>query len=199
MAESEVMAAVAAEVPDSAVGPERDEDQHRLDTMLKVSPKLEQIMEHIDMVERAMGGMLPEVVARAPLGTAVDIVSTITKAYEAALEALEAIGKRISYVKELSLPDRFDAEKVKTFNTDQFRVTKTVRLMASIVPEEKEAAFKWLRDNNYDALIKETVNASSLSTAAKELMESGKELPDDYFRTHSKNGVSITKLKPKRG
>lgn len=199
MADSELMTAVAGEVSDDAVGPERDENQYRLDTMLKVAPKLIQIAEHVAMVERAMGGMLPEVVSRAPLGTTVDLVSGIVKAYEAALETLEGIGKRLSYVKEVSLPDRFDADKVKTFNTEEFRVTKTVRLMASIIPEQKDTAFQWLRDNDYDALIKETVNASSLSAAAKELMEAGKELPEDYFRCHSKNGVSITKLKAKRG
>jgi len=56
---------------------------------------------------------------------------------------------------------------------------------------------------DYGSLISETVNASSLSSLAKELLEVGKELPDHLFNVHTKDGVSITKgkgtPKPKKG
>lgn len=50
---------------------------------------------------------------------------------------------------------------------------------------------------DFGSLIKETVNSSSLSSLAKELMESGKSLPDAPFNVHTKDGVSITKAKRK--
>lgn len=190
---------VSREVPDSELPPQRDEDAHRLATMEKVPERLDAIIPQLAMIERAMASMLPEVVAKAPLGSVVDVVSDTAKAYERLDEALSAVKKRLDFAKEVSVPERFDADKVKTFNTDRFRVTRLTRLFASIIGDEKEAAYKWLRDNGYDALIKETVNASSLSSAAKELIETGKELPDDLFSMASKNGVSITALKAKRG
>lgn len=48
---------------------------------------------------------------------------------------------------------------------------------------------------DYSSLIQPTVNSSSLSALAKELMESGGELPADMFSVHTKDGVSITKAK----
>jgi hypothetical protein len=190
---------VSSMVPDSELGPNRDDKDHRYNTMLKVAPKLYQIVEHLQLVERAMAAMLPEVIAEQPLGATVDLVSDISKTFESVDAALSDIKKRIDFAKEVSLPQRFDDEQVKTFNTDKFRVTKTSRVFASILPEVKDEAFQWLEENEFGSLIKPTVNASSLSAAAKELMENGKELPEDYFRCHMKNGVSITVLKPKRG
>lgn len=53
---------------------------------------------------------------------------------------------------------------------------------------------KWNDDApDYGSLIQPTVNSSSLSALAKELMESGKDMPDDLFNVHTKDGVSITK------
>lgn len=49
----------------------------------------------------------------------------------------------------------------------------------------------------YSALIKPTVNASSLSSLAKELLGQGMEMPDGLFRVYSKDSVSITKGKAK--
>lgn len=50
---------------------------------------------------------------------------------------------------------------------------------------------------SYGSLIQETVNSSSLSSLAKELMEEGKEMPEKTFNIHAKDGVSITKAKKK--
>jgi hypothetical protein len=91
------------------------------------------------------------------------------------------------------MPARLDAEECKTFNTDDSRVTRTAKVYASIPGDKREAAYQWLRDNGYEGLIQETVNSSSLSGAAKEMMANGNELPEDLFSVHTKDGISITR------
>jgi len=142
---------------------------------------------------------LPDIVARDTIGNVVDLASGLAKGFESFEATMKAYRGEIAKMKELHMPTRFDDEGVTTFNTDQFRVSRTTRVLASIIADEKEDAFEWLRENDYEGLIKPTVNASSLSGAAKELMENGMELPDDMFRVHTKNGVSITVKKPSRG
>lgn len=46
---------------------------------------------------------------------------------------------------------------------------------------------------DYGSLIQPTVNSSSLSALAKELVEVGQEMPPELFNVHVKDGVSITK------
>lgn len=51
-------------------------------------------------------------------------------------------------------------------------------LYASCSEENKDTLFQYLKDTNRADLIKETVNPRTLSTFAKELIDSGKEIPD---------------------
>lgn len=164
----------------------------QLDALLMGATELEKISV-------ALGQCLVDVCNHAPMGAAVDISAALSKAYEEVDAMLTMVGKRLSYVKEVTLPERFDEEQVTTFNTERFRVTATQRIFASIIGSEKEAAHKWLEDNGYGDLIKPTVNASSLSSVAKEIISDGKELPDDLFSHHFKRGVSITVKRQQRG
>lgn len=141
----------------------------------------------------SLNSLLPAYVADQPLGIAVDGLSTLDKAVAALEKALLEVKAKLAFAKEVSMPQRMDAEAVKTFNTDNFRVTRTARVFASIAAEQVESAYQWLRDNGYESLIKETVNSSSLSAAAKEMMQEGEELPEELFKVHMKDGISITK------
>jgi hypothetical protein len=174
---------------------EGDEVSRQAATVAKAVVRLNDITEYLSLIDRAVASVLPEVIANHPLGDAVDNVSDLDGAITAAEKALSELKGRISYSKEVSMPARMDAEKAKTFNTEKYRVTRTARVFASILSDQISAAYDWLRRNQYDALIKETVNSSSLSAAAKELMEAGRELPEDMFRVHMKDGISITKKK----
>lgn len=149
--------------------------------------------EMLTKMAASLGSALPPYVAEQPLGVAVDGLSMLDKSVAALEKALSEVKSRLSFAKEVSMPQRMDAEAVKTFNTENFRVTRTARVFASITAEQIESAYDWLRDNGYGALIKETVNSSSLSAAAKELMQEGEELPEELFKVHMKDGISITK------
>lgn len=144
-------------------------------------------------MEKMLGSTLPDFVATQPLGTAVDGLSGLDKAVTTLEKSLSAVKARLSFAKEVSMPSRMDAEAVKTFNTENFRVTRTARVFASINAEHLDDAYDWLRGHEYGSLIKETVNSSSLSAVAKEMMQEGEELPEEFFKVHMKDGISITK------
>lgn len=141
---------------------------------------------------------IPDIALKAPMGKAIDVAAMLAKTVDNFEDSIKAFKAEIAKMKEVHLPERFDNEEVSTFNTETFRVTRTMRTFASISGDQEEA-FDWLRSNDYAGLIKETVNSSSLSAAAKELMENGRELPDDIFSVYNKNGVSITIKKAARG
>ena len=63
------------------------------------------------------------------------------------------------------------------------RVVLKTRTSASILKDHRGEAYTWLRTHGLGGLIIETVNAQSLSGAAGELIEQGKELPDTFFKT----------------
>lgn len=189
---------------DTVSSPEDTAKSQRLERMSQVAPALMAIANKLTQIEEAMGQMLPDVIKEQPLGVAVDLISDIKMAIDilhgdGASVVTNRVKSRLNYVREVTLPNRFDDEKVKTFNTERFRVTRTVSIRASILGETKDEAFEWLRNNELGDLIKPTVNASSLSAAAKEQIENGQELPEELFRVHYQDGCSITKLKPKRG
>jgi hypothetical protein len=58
----------------------------------------------------------------------------------------------------------------------------------------KDRGYQWLRENGLGDLIKPTVNGTTLAATAKDLMEtSGKEMPDDIFRTSINTYTSVVK------
>lgn len=111
-------------------------------------------------------------------------------------EAIKPFKATVSLFKEKRVPDAFEAEGVTTLNlANGYRITTTSQARASIRAEAKEMAYQWLRDHEMEALISETVNASTLSATARQLMEEGRELPDELFSVHIQNGTSVTKTR----
>jgi len=97
------------------------------------------------------------------------------------------------------LPELFDDEGVSSVPlTEGYRVGVSQKLYASIRPESKEAAYEWLRENDLGDLISSTVNASTLSAAAKhELEENGREFPPDLFNVAIVPTTSVTVTRSK--
>lgn len=174
------------------------EIQGKIDTITQMTDWIEQVARRFTDAATTVRDNVPDIAAKAPMGRAVDVAAHLAKTADFLEDNIKAFKAEIAKMKEVHLPERFDNEEVSTFNTETFRVTKSTRVFASIIGDQ-DAAFDWLRNNDYAGLIKPTVNASSLSAAAKELMESGKELDDELFRVYNKNGVSITVKKPARG
>lgn len=115
-----------------------------------------------------------------------------------AQEALHGVSKEFTkYEGELRygvVPKIFELSKTKSWTSDnKVRFTVVDTLSAGIIPDKKEKAFTWLRKHEHGDLIKETVNAQSLSATARYLMEQeNKELPESMFTIKTGQYVSIT-------
>jgi hypothetical protein len=93
------------------------------------------------------------------------------------------------------VPAAFERENLTSFTTkDGYRVSISTKYFASIAGD-KEAAYEWLRNNGLGEIIQNTVNASTLSAAGKAMLEEGKELPDELFRSHFAVNTSLTRTK----
>lgn len=107
-------------------------------------------------------------------------------------EALQEIADRLS--KE-QVPQIMRDAGVKTVTIEGVgRVTVSHRFSCSML--DKDIGFGWLRGNGHGALITETVNSSSLSAFAKDMLEQhGTELPTEIFKVGTAPYTSITKVK----
>lgn len=178
---------------------ERDIIEKRAATIIKATERLHQQADYMGKIAAVVESTLPEFVAGNPLGQSVDLFLALEdQAYEVE-NRLKLVKKALEQARTESFPARLDAEDCKTTTSKDTgnRMTRTARLYASIVSAKVDAAHQWLKDNGLGSLIKPTVNASSLSAAAKEALENGREFPDDIFTIHIKDSVSITRGKKK--
>lgn len=113
-------------------------------------------------------------------------------------DELDAIKKTVSTMLEAlklhEIPQAFEREKATSVTLNiGYRVTLSQLTRAQMI--DPEAGKQWLRDNDHEYVITETVNAQTLASLAKELMEQGVELPDDKFKVTLLPSVSVTKVR----
>ena len=112
--------------------------------------------------------------------------------------AAGAVNDPVVKLKTEIIPTAFDREKISTFTTSTgHRVTTSSSLKASIKPDKKAQAYEWLQQHGLGSLITPTVNASTLSATAQELLQEGRDLDPGLFNQFVQNNTSITKIKTK--
>ncbi|WVR18108.1 hypothetical protein JXVLWARM_CDS_0057 [Burkholderia phage Bm1] len=120
------------------------------------------------------------------IGMIYDIVSPFVKELDALYD----------FLRKKEIPDLMQAEDVRTVTFEGIgRVQLAGDCYASIPADQKEAAFSWLRENNYGDLIQEQVNSSTLKAWAKESLEQGRELPEGVFKVEPYTRASIVKVR----
>ena len=102
------------------------------------------------------------------------------------------ISAQNNLMKQIIVPKCFADHNVTTITLGGFRFSVSTRLSASIA--DKELGHQWLKDNGLGDLIKPTVNAQTLASAAKHLIEEGLELDPEIFNTSYVENTSITKV-----
>jgi len=119
----------------------------------------------------------------------------LRKAMEQIKTAREALDQLKDQLSTVSIPDMFRARDIKNMKIEGVgRCGVSYRFSCSIVADDKRVGHQWLKDNGYPDLVVETVNSSTLSAFAKNLLETeGKELPAEIFKTSSSPFTSITK------
>ncbi len=118
----------------------------------------------------------------APLKEFIDLVDTTMKPLVALREAMK-VG---------IIPEAFEREGLTSITTASGKRVTVSQLVRAAIAGDKEAAFQWLRDNDLSEIVIETVNASTLSSVAKTLIEEGKELDPDLFKTTILPSTSVT-------
>lgn len=135
---------------------------------------------------------------------AADVIALYRRVYNAE-EGVKEYTKALTALKDKIkfglLPEAYEREGISTLTTaERDRVTITELVRGSIRADQREDAYKWLRDNGYADLISETVNASTLSSFIKERLEEGVSLPEELFVTSTTSQASLTRgAKPKKG
>jgi hypothetical protein len=109
-------------------------------------------------------------------------------------EELEPLADMFKRYKEQEVPATFEVDKITHVPLEEgFRVGLSSRLFASIPVGKRDHAFQWLRENGLGDLITATVNAGTLSAAAKTLMEEkNQELPAELFSVALVPNTSVT-------
>jgi hypothetical protein len=125
----------------------------------------------------------------------VDVLKKVREYKDMIATASKHINKVYDKINREIVPAKFDRDGVTSITHNGFRYTMSLNTRARILPDHKIEAFDWLRKNELGDLITETVNASTLSATAKELMRDGYELDSDFFETYVQPGMSITKAK----
>lgn len=93
------------------------------------------------------------------------------------------INKRIEEISRKELPDVMDADGVSNIKIEGVgRVSLRGEVFVSILAENRQAAYQWLRDTGRGSLITETVNASTLKAASKEWIKNGEEIPESLIK-----------------
>lgn len=77
------------------------------------------------------------------------------------------------------------------------RVSSISKTRASILPDQRDKAWAWLRQNGYGDLVTTTVNSSSLSSLAGDLEEKNLALPREYFKSYYQPVIQVTKIRGK--
>lgn len=101
-----------------------------------------------------------------------------------------------SYKDEL-VPETLDAEGVTNVPlAEGFRVGTSLVFRASIKKDMKEQAYEWLRNNAHADIIVESINSSTLSATAGELLKDHcLELPSEFFTVAIMSNTSVTATK----
>lgn len=178
---------------------ELDEAGFRSATIEKATSRLLELAGYLGKIDDALGAHLPNFIGLNPIGSLLDTYIALEGSVDEVEDALKLIKARVSTVREVSFPARLDAEATSNVTSSESgsRVTRTERLFASIRAGFQEQGQAWLVANGLEALIKPTVNSSSLSSAVKEIRGRGDDVPEEIFNVSMRDGVSITKGKKK--
>ena len=111
-------------------------------------------------------------------------------------EELKRVNGALAFLEKSVLPRLFEEEGTKTRIMDELEVRVSIneRLSVSIVPSMKVEAREWLKENGLSEIIQPTVNANTLTSSIKMMIEEkGISPPEEYFKINEYKLTSITK------
>ena len=79
---------------------------------------------------------------------------------------------------EMEMSDRMLEHDLQRFNRNGTTFYYKVSPKFSPLATEKEAVFRWLKENGYDGIVKETVHHQTFNATMKELVEEEGDIPE---------------------
>ena len=123
--------------------------------------------------------------------TAYDQIYQHSKTLEDLSSVVTAIKNHVNY--EL-LPDTLEKLELDSVRHKGKLFSLGVRINCSIPLNMREKGYQWLKDNGLSALIQETVNAKTLSSAVKShIEEHAIKPPEDAIKIHQQRYISLRK------
>lgn len=147
--------------------------------------------------ERLTAEMNAEVRDTRPASELAHLYGVVRDMSAIAADALTPLANAGSTLGNVLVPKAFENENLTSFTTkDGYRVTVSLAYRVSMKTDKKPEAYAWLVDNGLDALITQTVNASTLAAALRKRMDDeGKEPPEELFNAAYMPTTSLTKTK----
>jgi hypothetical protein len=143
----------------------------------------------------AINERLPAVRA-GNLGDALRFYADLKTKYELLDEQRKRIYEQIETVSRKTIPEMMEEQGIKTITLDDIGYRFTVQQRFSVSMPDKDAGMIWLRKNGLENLIQETVNAGTLTAAAKKRVEQdGLDMPPELFNMSYMAITSMTKVK----
>lgn len=98
---------------------------------------------------------------------------------------------------EQALFDSMLNNQIDQFKRNGYSFSPTIKVRASIKAENKDEAIEWLKESDYADIVKDTVNAQTLTSLIKEWEENGVRDDDqefyDMINIYNEQKISIRK------
>jgi hypothetical protein len=142
----------------------------------------------------------------AEVGASDDAIAGIAKLakaqWDAALEvarltdALKAAGDNLRKIAEVDLPEAMRAAGMESFKTtDGLQIDVKAEVKVGIPKVREEEAYKWLRDNGFDGLIKSDVDVTFSRDEVKKAQKLVDQLNKKGFNVSFSQGIHYQTLK----
>lgn len=153
-----------------------------------------------DMFAEAEDRVIEDAVTMARVYVVLHRLNDMMNALHRSDSALGNFGKKFDFFKREKIPALMEQSGVTHVPlAEGFRVGASSQLRAAIVSNKRSEAFQWLRENGLADLISSTVNASTLSAAARHMLEEdNRELPPELFNVAMVPTTSVTQTKGKK-
>lgn len=125
-----------------------------------------------------------------------DAMLALREQQESLEDELKRIKKKLEE-SELALFESMVNNEVDRFSRGGYTFSPVVKTRASIASEHKEEALEWLKNSDYSDIVKETVNAQTLTSLVKEWEDAGIREDDAPFyamlNIYNEQKISIRK------
>lgn len=171
-------------------------------TIVAALPSSRKFSEQLDALYKVLANELAPELAKAREAGAVNLARAFV-AFHRLNDKLDALDKAFEAtfadLKGVVIPAAFEAEGLPNVPLSEgYRVGIAHNFRASIKEGMRSEAYQWLRENGLGDLITTTVNASTLSAAAKHrLEEDNKDFPEELFSVAIMLNTSVTTTKIK--